>query len=153
VIRRIVLALAALVVLSGCAAGHNAVTLKPYTPTDGNQANSGAIKVRNLVVVANADGTGSLIATIVNSGVEEADTLQGITVNGRPATIAADSAEVRYGSPLIFGGESANASAAVDLTDIKPGQLVDVQLIFAVAGLVEMNTLVREPTLEFAPQG
>jgi len=150
VIRRIVLALAAATLLAGCAAGPNAVTLKQYTPTDGNQASTGSINVLNLVLVAGSDEGASLIATIVNSGAT-ADSLQTIAVNGVPMTIVADTLDLLQDRPMIFGGESATASATVNLSSVKPGQLVPVEIYFTQAGLISTTALVREPTLEFAP--
>lgn len=146
--RRLILAFAALVLLSGCAAGTNAVTLKEYTPTDGNQVTSDSIKVRNLVLVAQTDGTANLVATIINVA-ESDDALESITVNGTPVVITADSLDLRYNAPLIFGGESANASGSVPLNGIRSGQFVSVNLTFANSGLIQTDALVREPILEF----
>jgi hypothetical protein len=150
VIRRIVLALTALSFLTACAAGPNAVTLKEYTPTDGNQVRSGDIKVVNLLVIAQSGGTGTVIGTILNSGDVE-DALEGMTVNGQPVTITADSLALLRGKPLIFGGESATATGTVSLTGVKAGQFVPVAMKFAESGLLESNILIREETLEFTP--
>lgn len=153
-IRRLVFALAALTVLTGCAAGPNAVTLKQYTPTDGNQATSGSIKVRNLVLVTGADAATdsnvTIIGTILNTG-ETTDTLQSITVNSVPVTLQAETLDLVTNTPLTFGGETANATGTVSLPTVSAGQIVDVQMVFAQAGLVETTALVREATLEFAP--
>lgn len=149
-IRRIVLAFAALALLSGCAAGHNAVTLKEYTPTDGNQVTTDVIKVRNLVLVAGENGNADLIATIVNVA-PAADSLVSASVNGVPVTLAAESLELATDQPLVFGGESASATGSVALPNVRSGQIVDVELRFANAGLLEATALVREPILEFAP--
>ena len=40
-----------LMVTTGCAAGLNAQTLKPYAPADGVMANSGDIRILNALVV------------------------------------------------------------------------------------------------------
>lgn len=149
--KRLAPAVAALVVLSGCAAGPNAVTLKQYTPTDGNQVTSGSLKIRNLLIVAQQDGSASLIGTVINTS-DVTDTLMGITVNGQPVEISAESLEIPRSTPLVFGGESATAAGVLPLSGIKAGQFADVQLTFAKAGLLETSALVRAANLEFAPQ-
>lgn len=149
-IRRALIALTSLALLSGCAAGTDAVTLKEYTPTDGNQVQSGDIKVRNFLIIDQKDGTGSVIATIVNSG-EAADTLEGITIAGQPVAITASSLLLETNKPLIFGGASATATATVPLVGVRAGQIVNIALVFTRSGLVETTALVREPLLEYAP--
>jgi hypothetical protein len=150
VIRRIVLALTALSFLTACAAGPNALTLKEYTPTDGNQLRSGDIKVVNLLVVAQAGGSGTVIGTILNSG-QAPDALESMTVNGEPVTITADSLALLRGKPLIFGGESSSATGTVALTGVRAGQFVPVTMKFTESGVLETTILIREEALEFSP--
>lgn len=126
------------------------MTLKQYTPTDGNQVSSGAIKVRNLVLVAGPEGSANVIATIINSDVAE-DTLELIAVNGQVATLVGESLTLPSNSPLIFGGESATAAASVPLGEAKPGQVAYVEMRFQRAGLVQTTALIREASLEFTP--
>lgn len=149
-IRQTVLALTALALLSGCAAGPTAESLKQYSPTDGAQVTSDTVKVRGLLLVATSEESADLIATIVNSG-SESDALASIVVNGQPVTITAESLDLETDKPLIFGGESATATGSVALNGVKAGQLVAVELRFVRAGLIETTALVREASLEFAP--
>ncbi|MFF0338154.1 hypothetical protein [Kribbella sp. NPDC004875] len=66
------------IALAACSASFNAPTLQPYQAAEGTNADSGQIKVRNMLVLADADGKGELHSVIVNDG-DVADTLVGIT--------------------------------------------------------------------------
>lgn len=136
--------------LSGCAAGTDSVTIKPYAPTDGNQAQSGTIKVRNVLIVEQADGTGELLATFVNSGLEN-DAVTSIVVNNAPVVLSASPLTLEPNKAVIFGGESANASGRIAAVGAKAGQLVPVTISFEKAAPVSMTILIRQATLEFTP--
>nr|WP_238355415.1 hypothetical protein [Kribbella sandramycini] len=66
------------IVLGACGANFNAQTAQPYQPAEGTNADSAGIAVRNLLVVASADGKGELHGVLVNNGAA-ADTLVSIT--------------------------------------------------------------------------
>ena len=75
------LALASVALLTGCGAtGNDSPTRNIRQVTDGKDFESGAIKVRDLQIVVNTDGTGSLIGTFINSGTS-ADTLNSISLS------------------------------------------------------------------------
>lgn len=136
--------------LAGCGAGHNSITIKPYTPTDGNQAQSDAVKVRNFLVVAEADGSGSIIGTVVNAA-DQSDAITSITINNAPVISAPSVLPLAKNVPVIFGGESANATGFVPALGARAGQLVPVTITFANAAPVDFTAVVREPTGEFTP--
>ena len=73
------LALSSLVLTTGCAAGKDSPTLKPYSPADGVVANSGTIRVLNALVVADSSGGDGVVSlTIVNRGDRD-DSLTDLT--------------------------------------------------------------------------
>ncbi|MEU8225525.1 hypothetical protein [Kribbella sp. NPDC048915] len=78
--RRTVLAGAAAtlsIALGACSANFSAPTLQPYQAAEGTNAESGQLKVRNMIVLADAEGNGELHSVIVNDGAEP-DTLVSI---------------------------------------------------------------------------
>ncbi|TCC64605.1 hypothetical protein E0H73_09510 [Kribbella pittospori] len=62
------------IALAACGANFNAQTAKPYQAAEGTNADSGSIKVRNMLVLATADGKGELHSAIINDGSTD-DTL------------------------------------------------------------------------------
>ncbi|MGW7685631.1 hypothetical protein ACWGID_33115 [Kribbella sp. NPDC054772] len=66
------------IALAACSASFDAPTLQPYQAAEGTNAESGQIKVRNMLVLADAEGKGELHSVIVNDG-DVADTLVSIT--------------------------------------------------------------------------
>ncbi|GAA1570611.1 hypothetical protein GCM10009804_28780 [Kribbella hippodromi] len=63
--------------LGACSASFNAPTLQPYQAAEGTNLESGQLKLRNLLVLADAQGKGELHGVIVNNG-DNADTLVSI---------------------------------------------------------------------------
>ena len=62
------------IALAACSASFSAPTLQPYQAAEGTNIESGQLKLRNLLVLADADGKGELHGVIVNDG-DTADTL------------------------------------------------------------------------------
>jgi hypothetical protein len=56
------------IALAACSASFDAPTLQPYQAAEGTNAETGSIKVRNLLVLADAEGKGELHGVVVNSG-------------------------------------------------------------------------------------
>lgn len=122
--------------LTGC--GFNMQTLQPYTPAHGVNVDVAAgeagrqLKVRNLLVVSDAEGQGILSASIVSP---VADRLVKVEGNARRA-------DNTVGAPLTFSGSAVefrpNQIAVltdgdpytVTSPDLKPGLLVDLTLTF-----------------------
>ncbi|GAA1611705.1 MULTISPECIES: hypothetical protein [Kribbella] len=122
--------------LGACSASFDAPTLQPYQAAEGTNVESGPIKVRNLLVLADTAGKGELHGVIVNDGTE-ADTLVGfaqapsgtqdgqdgswqagqVTFSGikGPVELAPDSAL------LLAGTTAAEAQATGTATPATPG--------------------------------
>ena len=83
----LVVVAASVLLLSACGAtGPDAPTRNIKQVSDGVETNSGSIAVRDIVVVAQPDGSAALVGTFVNEG-STPDALTGITVNGVAATL------------------------------------------------------------------
>ncbi|NIK54442.1 hypothetical protein [Kribbella shirazensis] len=65
------------IALAACGANFSAPTLQPYQAAEGTNVESGQLKVRNLLVLADDAGKGELHGVIVNDG-DEPDTLAAI---------------------------------------------------------------------------
>ena len=65
------------IALAACSASFNAPTLQPYQAAEGTNVDSGQLKIRNMLVLADAEGKGELHSVIVNDG-DTADTLVSI---------------------------------------------------------------------------
>jgi len=65
------------IALAACSASFNAPTLQPYQAAEGTNFESGQLKIRNMLVLADAEGKGELHSVIVNDS-DEPDTLVGI---------------------------------------------------------------------------
>lgn len=124
-------AFGAALVLTGC--GFDAQTLQSYTPAHGVNVEQGAVKVRNLLVVAGKDGAGVLSASILSS---EDDRLTGVQATALKTDGSQDGPLTVSLSPVTLP-----ARQLVVLTDgqqvtvsgpgLMPGGAVDVSLQFA----------------------
>jgi hypothetical protein len=70
------------IALAACSASFSAPTLQPYQAAEGTNVESGQLKVRNMLVLADAEGKGELHSVIVNDG-DTADTL--VSIKQAPA--------------------------------------------------------------------
>jgi hypothetical protein len=132
------------IALTACGASFNAQTQQHYQAAEGTNADSGSIAVRNMLVLATADGKGELHSAIINSGGSD-DTLVGITQAPADTPDGQDGSwqpgEVTFGNirtftlktgaaltlPPTTGGEPITVSGA------KPGQMVNVTITFGQA--------------------
>ena len=137
--------------ITSCGAGLNAPTSKIRQVTDGAEADAGSIKVRHIMVVAQADGSGTLVGSIVNSA-GESDAIEVIGINYQVATYAGKK-NLDVNSPVNFAGASANAQVSVPTLGAPIGSNVVVEIRFAKAGSVKVNALVRERSGELADVG
>lgn len=132
------------IVAAGCGAGFGAQTSQPYQPSEGTNANSGSIGVRNMLVLASEDGKGELHGAVVNSGKTD-DTLTAITAEpADPAAQAATTGEqttvkieglkqtdLKAGTSVSF---PPTEGTPVAVTGAKPGQMIKVTITFGTAG-------------------
>ena len=144
------LAIPALALAAGCAAGQNAQTLQPYSPADGIVANSGTIRVLNALVVADPAGnTGVVSMTIVNRG-NRLDSLTNLasgngTVDFTGTRNLPPQVAVRFGA-------TTDPSATINNLTAKPGQAITLTLSFLRSRPLRISTVVLPATGAYADQ-
>lgn len=142
--------------LSACATGKDAPTKMITQVTDGVDgaitAYGNDIKVNSVLLVAQADGSAVLVGSVVNENPTE-DTLLGIIVGGVNATLSQKNFSLKQNAPVRFAGDSANASAIIPGLNVAPGKRVKVQLFFAGAGELTLDSIVRERSGVYANVG
>ncbi len=129
--------------LSACgASGPDAPTRNIKQVTDGVEGQSGQILIRDLLLVAQPDGSAVIVGTFLNHG-QNADALTGITVNNIPAKLSAASYPLVLNTPVIFSGDSANASGSIAGLNTPVGSRVDITLNFQSVAPVTLSAIVR----------
>ena len=137
--------LAALLIIStavtGCGAGQNAATRNFKQVTDGVEAQSAEIRLRNVLIVKTDANDAVLVGTLV-SWSDEPDAITGISINNTPATLSAPSFELVKNKPVIFVGDSANADAYIPGLNKVAGERIPVTFNFATAAPVTVDALI-----------
>ena len=128
--------------LTACGSGRTAETRMIKQVTDGVEAQSNEIRVRNLLIVKNELSEGILVGTLVNWS-DEVDAITGISINNLPTTVSSSRLELRKNKPVIFTGESANADAAAVITQ-SIGQRIPVIITFEKAAPITLDALIVE---------
>lgn len=135
--------------LTGCGAGPDAQTRLISQVTDGIEANIGDLRMVNVLLVAQPDGSAVLVGTIVNNGTKN-DRISAITANSVDATLTPFAPALNIGGKAVFSGDSANAIAVFPGLDAKIGDRVTVEFTFSGSGKLKVDVLVREKSGEFA---
>ena len=128
-------------VVTGCGSGQNAVTRNFKQVTDGVEAQSAEIRLRNVLIVKTDANDAVLVGTLV-SWSDEPDAITGISINNIPATLSAGSFELVKNKPVIFVGDSANADAYIPGLNKVAGERIPVTFTFATAAPVTVDALV-----------
>ncbi|MEV5964688.1 hypothetical protein AB0L70_23145 [Kribbella sp. NPDC051952] len=147
------------IALAACSASFSAPTSQPYQAAEGTNADSGSIHVRNMLVLADADGKGELHTVIVNDGTEDdtlvklaqapAGTADGTDGGWQPGTVTFSEPkqplELKAGSSILLPPSSSSQVASsendpnaaqvepISVTGAKPGQMVNVTITFGKA--------------------
>jgi|APCry1669189034_1035192.scaffolds.fasta_scaffold109351_2 hypothetical protein len=141
------LVIASLSTLTACGAGENAASRNIKKVTDGAETTvttaTSDLKLRGFLVVAQPDGSGVLVGTIVNAN-ETSDSLLGVAINNSLATVTAATREISQSTPMIFEGDSANAKAVVLAAGIKAGSSVEISFFFKDAGVITVSAIARD---------
>jgi len=128
-------------VVTSCGSGQNAVTRNFKQVTDGVEAQSAEIRIRNVLIVKTATNDAVLVGTLV-SWSDEPDAITGISINNIPATLSAPSFDLVKNKPVIFVGDSANADAYIPGLNKVAGERIPVTFTFATASPVTVDALV-----------
>ncbi len=141
-IKKLLVLTLATTTLTACGSGQTAETRMIKQVTDGVEAQSNEIRIRNLLIVKNELSEGVLVGTLVNWS-DEADAITGININNLPTTVSATRFELRKNKPVIFAGESANADASAMITQ-SIGERIPVTITFEKASPVTLDALIVE---------
>lgn len=140
------LAIGALVVFgtSGCAMFSTQATTIPYSPADGvNVPNNGPLDVRNVVIIADEEGSdGNLIAAIVNT-TDEPQTLSIEYGDG-----SSESIRVKANQVLSLGSEDTKPLLLEDI-DTMPGATLTMYFQSGDAEGVSVEVPVLDGSLEY----
>jgi hypothetical protein len=130
------------ITLTGCGAtGVDSPTRNIRQVTDGVEGQSGSIKARNVLLVAQPDGSASLVGFFVNESTTS-DAIASIEVNGITAKIDPAQNELNKDKPVIFAGDSATAKATIPGLNTEPGKRVDMTINFVTGAPIKLNALV-----------
>ena len=127
--------------ITGCGSGQNAATRTIQQVTDGVEAESAGIKLRNVLIVKTATAEGVLVATVINTS-DETDSIVGVAIGGAMTNLVAKSNELKKNKPIIFVGDSANADASIPVLNTSAGERIDITFTFAKAAAVTVDALV-----------
>ena len=127
--------------LTGCGSGQMASTRLIKQVTDGVEAQTDEIRLRNVKVIKTSTGSGVLIGTLVNWS-DKSDVITSVTINNQPAIYTAKSSELLRNKPITFVGDIANADAYISTLDKEPGYRIPVTFTFAFAAPVTLDTLI-----------
>jgi len=128
-------------VVTGCGSGQNAVTRNFKQVTDGVEAQSAEIRLRNVLIVKTDTNDAVLVGTLV-SWSDEPDAITGISINNIPATLSAPSFDLVKNKPVIFVGDSTNADAYIAGLNKVAGERIPVTFSFATAAPITVDALV-----------
>ncbi len=139
--KRLIALLIISTVVTGCGAGQNAATRNFKQVTDGVEAQSAEIRLRNVLIVKTDTNDAVLVGTLV-SWSDEPDAITAISINNIPATLSAGSFELVKNKPVIFVGDSANADAYIPGLNKVAGERIPVTFNFATAAPVTVDALI-----------
>ena len=139
--KKVIATIAIATMVTGCASGQMAQTRLIKQVTDGVEAQSDEIRLRNVKVIKSSTGEGILIGTLVNWS-DKTDAITSVSINNLPATYAAETSELLRNKPITFVGQVANADAFIENLDKTPGYRIPVTFTFANAAPVTLDTLI-----------
>jgi hypothetical protein len=140
-LKRLIALLIISTLVTSCGSGQNAVTRNFKQVTDGVEAQSAEIRLRNVLIVKTATNDAVLVGTLV-SWSDESDAITGISINNIPATLSAPSFELVKNKPVIFVGESTNADAYIPGLNKVAGERIPVTFSFATSAPVTVDALI-----------
>lgn len=123
--------------LAACSTNFGAPTDQDYIAARGVNDRSGDVDVLNVVVVSDTEGTGTVVASLVNNKTDE-DTLTGVTVAGAEADIA----DARKNGAIPGGGLlnlGTTGAVTASSSDIEGGRFVEVVFTFQRAGAITVE--------------
>jgi copper(I)-binding protein len=132
--------MAAVSLLSGCAAGFDATSIKPYAPSDGVLANTGHLRVLNALVVASPDITNGVVSAVIVNRGDKADELTGLTSPDGTVDLTGDGT-LEPGTAVRLEAGTNPAATISGLTAL-PGETITLRLTFKEADPLTIRTVV-----------
>ena len=126
--------------LTACGSGQTAETRMIKQVTDGVEAQSAEIRLRNIKIVKNELSQGILVGTLVNWS-DQSDAITGINIGGIAATLSGVKFDLLKNKPITFVGDSANADAFAQVSKVA-GERIPITFTFATATPVTLDALV-----------
>ena len=126
--------------LTACGSGQTAETRMIKQVTDGVEAQSAEIRLRNIKIVKNELSEGILVGTLVNWS-DQADAITGIDIGGVAAKLSGMKFDLLKNKPITFVGDSANADAFAQVSKVA-GERIPITFTFATATPVTVDALV-----------
>jgi hypothetical protein len=126
--------------LTACGSGQTAETRMIKQVTDGVEAQSAEIRLRNIKIVKNESSEGILVGTLVNWS-DQSDAITGINIGGVAATLSDVKFDLLKNKPITFVGDSANADAFAQISKVA-GERIPITFTFATATPVTLDALV-----------
>jgi hypothetical protein len=143
---RRVLAAAAVVlaapVISSCGVGFGAQTDQIYNPSAGTDDRSGAVDVLNALIVSAHDGSGTVIATLVNNNQTRADRLTGISGTGSNSSVRVQAGGATTIPPNGLVNLADQGSISITGKNVVPGRFIDLTFSFQHGASATLSTLV-----------
>jgi hypothetical protein len=139
-------AIVAIPALTGCAAGLNAQTTRPFDTTDGTSANFHGIAIRNMFVLGPAAGTAllpgqsaSLFVALVNNGLPDQLTLATAPGTASAVTIRGGSVRLASGQAAFLTGPAPQLILRQLEIPLTGGQYIHITLYFQNSGSVVLH--------------
>lgn len=138
-LRRLCVAACAPLVLALAGCGMNVQTLQPYTPAQGVNSDVGQVRVRNLVIVADAAGQGVISASLITYADDTLTAVGGTPHKsdgsaGSPLVVTATGLPLQLSTETLVVLTEAPLKLAVSSPDLKPGLLAEVTMDFTKSG-------------------
>ena len=139
-IKKILLLTILATTLTACGSGQTAETRMIKQVTDGVEAQSAEIRLRNIKIIKNELSQGILVGTLVNWS-DQSDAITGINIGGVAATLSGVKFDLLKNKPITFVGDSANADAFAQISKVA-GERIPITFTFATATPVTVDALV-----------
>lgn len=125
-------------VLASC--GFDYQTDQVYTPSEGVNDRSGSVDVLNALIVSGENGSGTLVAGLVNNDTEDSDSLSEVTGAEQDLTITVDNA----GGPVEIPADGLvqladEGDITVTADQVRPGMFVTLKFTFENAQTVTLD--------------
>jgi hypothetical protein len=116
--------------LSSCGVSFGAQTDQVYNPSAGVDDRSGSVDVLNALVVSGTDGSGTVVATLVDNDGQSDDTLIGVAGSGRDSGL-----KIKVGGDTTIPADgllnlAVDGKVSASGKRVEPGNFVEITFSF-----------------------